>query len=191
MATASFITPVFRCSYMNVFEPGKPNDKGKRKYEVTMLFPKGTDLSVLKKAVIEVMTEKFGADQAKWPKNIHNPFRDQGEKAAADGEPSNGYEKGAVFTAARSDRKPGIVGPNRQPIIDPSEFFSGCYAKAQIHAYWFDAEKKKGVTFGLDNIQMVKTGEPFGANRMAAEDAFEAVEGADAGGGTDATSLFA
>jgi hypothetical protein len=190
MATASFVTPVFRASYMNVFEPGKPNDKGKRKYEVTMLFPKGCDLSVLKKAALEVMTEKFGSDQAKWPKNVHVPFRDQGEKAAADGEPSNGYEKGAIFVAARSDRKPGIVDANRQPIIDPSTFYSGCYARAQIHAYWFDAEKKKGVTFGLDNIQMVKEGEPFGAGRQNAETAFEPIADADAGGGTNATSLF-
>jgi hypothetical protein len=192
-ATAPFITPEFRASYMNVFEPGKANDKGIRKYEVSMLFPKGADLSLLKKAAIEVMTTKFGPDQAKWPKNVHSPFRDQGEKSAPEGEPSNGYEKGAIFTSARSNKKPGIVGTGNppQPLFDATLFYSGCYAKAQIHAYWFDVGTNKGVTFGLDNIQMTRKGDPLGnSSSRSAETAFEPIADADAGGGTNATSLF-
>jgi hypothetical protein len=59
--------------------------------------------------------------------------------------------------------------------MNPQEAYGGAYMRAQIHAYWYDVKGNKGVTFGLDNVQFVRDGEPFGG-RQKAEDAFDAIE---------------
>ena len=77
-----------------------------------------------------------------------------------------------------------------QRVIDPSKVFGGCWARAQVHAYAYDKKGNQGVSFGLNNLQLVPAGdrpdEPFGGNR--AEDAFDAVAmpaGGDSESGED------
>ena len=184
MATnQNVMTPQFRASFANVFRPGKAMEDGEAKYGVMMLFPKDADLSALKKAAHAAAVEKWGTDTAKWPKNMRSPFRDQGEK---EGE---AYVKGAVFVTATSKQKPGLVDARNQPIIDELEFYSGCYARATVRAFAYDKAGNRGVAFGLQNVQKIKDGEPL-AGRTRAEDDFTPLDDADAGGGTDATSIF-
>lgn len=172
---AKVITPTFRVSFPNVFRPAKPmaGATGDPKYGLTMLFEKGEDLTKLKDAVKEACTEKWGADQSKWPKNLRSPFRDQGEKTY------DGYVEGAVFVNATSKQKPGVVDANLDDIIDESEFYAGCYARASINAFAYDTAGNRGVAFGLNNVQKLKEGEPLGG-RARPEDDFEPV--GEAGG---------
>ena len=183
MATnQNVMTPKFRASFANVFRPGKAMEDGQEpKYGVMMLFDKDADLSALKAAAQQAVVDEWGADKAKWPKNLRSPFRDQGEK---DGE---AFVAGAMFVTATSKQKPGLVDQRNQPIIDESEFFSGCYARATVRAFAYDKAGNRGVAFGLQNVQKLADGEPLGGARVAAEKEFEPVE---TGGGTDATSLF-
>lgn len=171
--TDSIITPEFRVSFPNVFKPGKALQEGAEpKYNVTMLFPKGADLSALKAAVTKAITEKWGADKAKWPKGMRSPFRDQGEKEF------EGYVEGAIFVNATSSHRPGLVDRNLQPILDSADFYPGCYARADVSAFAYDKAGNKGVAFGLNNIQKLRDGEPLGGRRRA-EDVFSAFEGGD------------
>jgi hypothetical protein len=179
----NIMTPEFRVSYPHVFE-AQSKDDGSKVYTMACLFPKGANLDALKKDAMRALTEKFGADQTKWPKNLKSPFRDQGEKEG------DGYEAGAIFINVTSRQKPGLVDRSNQPIIDPSEFYEGCYARATVRAFYYDKKGNKGVSFGLRNIQKIRDGERLG-NRRSATEEFAPIEGADAGGGTDATSLFA
>jgi hypothetical protein len=180
---SSLMTPEFRVSYPNIFE-AQTRDDGSKAFTMSCLFPKGANLDALKKDALRALTEKFGADQAKWPKNLKSPFRDQGEKEG------DGYEAGAIFINVTSKQKPGLVDRNNQPIIDPSEFYGGCYARATVRAFYYDKKGNKGVSFGLNNVQKTRDGEPFG-NRKRATDEFAPLSDDNAGGGTDATSLFA
>lgn len=182
------LTPEFRFSYPYLFKP-RPNPKkpdAKGKYELMAMFPKGCDLSALKAAAKAVTVEKFGADPASWPKNLRLPFRDQGEKQKMDKATGkviglqDGCEEGAIFLNLRTEHRPGIVDAKVQPIIDDSEIYSGCYGKAQVHAFYYDVDGNKGIAFGLDNVQKTRDGDPLGG-RVRAEDAFEAVAGAEAG----------
>lgn len=181
-------TPKFRVSYPNVFKPRRNELNGKDEYSVVALFKKGEDLSKLKKLVQEAAEKEFGKDPKKWPKNMRSPFRDQAERSKVNEETGqeylpDGYEAGAIFINLKSAHKPGVVDGQVQPILDEAEFYPGCYAIASVNAYAYNQKGNAGVSLGLQNIQKVAEGEPFGG-RSKAEDDFAAVPA------EDASSLF-
>jgi len=183
------LTPKFRASYPNVFKAVSNKLSKKMEYSVVALFPKGADLSGLKKAAKDACIEKWGADETKWPKNLESPFKDQGDRAK-DGVLPQGYEKGAIYMNLKNKNKPGVVDQNVQPIIDESEFYPGCWAIASVNCFAWDYEGVKfGVSFGLNNIQKVKDGEPF-SGRTKAEDDFAPVATEDGETAQSAESLF-
>lgn len=157
------LTPNFRVSFPSVFEPSEFN--GKETYSITMLFDKSADLSELKAAVKRAAEEKWGK---KIPANLRNPIRDGAEKSHLDG-----YD-GCVFIRASSKTKPGVVDQNCQEIINSSEFYAGCIARATVVAFAYDQAGNKGVSFLLSNIQKVADGESF-SSRGRAEDDFSPV----------------
>lgn len=168
-------TPAFRVSFPNVFEP-KPGPDGKNpKYRMTLLFPKDTDLSVLKEAVKDVIEERWGK---KVPKGLRNPIRDGDEKAL------DGYAD-HFFLNVTSLQPPQIVQSDehgRVPIDngnqDPDGFYAGCYARCTLTVYAYDKAGNRGVAFGLGNIQKLEEGEPFSGRSSAADDFGKPEEGA-------------
>lgn len=175
-STNGIVTPEFRVSFPSVFTPkASMNAGGAPKYSITMLFPKTTDVTPIKLLIRAAIEKKWGADQTKWPKGLFIPFRDGSEKDY------EGYGPDVVFASAGSTRRPGLVDHAVQPIIEPSEFYAGCYARAKIDVYAFEAKDKstgavlkKGVTFGLINVQKLRDGEPF-SNATKPENDFDAV----------------
>jgi len=164
------MTPEFRVSYPFIFRPGAPIDPGQEpKYSVAMLFAPKADLSVLKAAVKAATVEKWGADQARWPKNLRSPFRDQGEK-----DDKQGYVRGAIFVVATSKQRPGLVDSNVQDIVEERQFYAGCYARATVRPFAYDQAGNRGVAFGLQNIQKLREGEPLGGRSSPQAD-FEPV----------------
>lgn len=165
-------TPQFRVSFPNVFAPQKNQFNGKEEYTLVALFPKGADLTVLKKAAQAAIIAKW-PDESKRPKEIRTPFRDQAEKAkTVDGKQvlRDGYEEGAIFMNLKSNKRPSVVDQNVQAILDESEFYPGCWAIASVNAYAYDVVGNAGVSFGLNNIQKVKDGDPLGGRSRPEED---------------------
>lgn len=188
------LTPVFRVSFPQVFEAKAMQPGQEAKYSLTMLF----DVAKIKQSPTEA---KLWADllasikataNEKWPKGIpagfKNPFRDGLEK-----EQYEGYGKGVIFVAATTKTKPGLVDQNLQKIISPDEFYPGVYARATVNAFAWSKLGKNGVSFGLQNIQLVKSGEPLGG-RTRPEDDFnaldEAIQAEDNKMSEDPTSMF-
>lgn len=175
------ITPEFRVSYPSVFTPKLNQLNGKEEYSMVALFKKGEDLSALKEAAQAAVIEKWGPDKKKWPTLMRSPFRDQGEREQTNDNGDkylpDGYERGAIFLTLRSKQQPGLVDQKRKPIIDETEFYPGCWARASVSCYAYDMAGNRGVAFGLTNIQKVRDGEPF-SGRPKAEDEFTAIEGA-------------
>lgn len=180
MTQEVIMTPEFRADWVHLLKPYLSADDAKdpnkkAKYQVTMLFKKGEDLTRLKNAVVKVLTDKFG-DKTKWPKNLRLPFRDQADKEK-EGKLPAGYESGAIFTRASSLNKPGLIDTANNDIIDSSEIYPGCYMKATVHAYYYNRKGNQGVTFDLHNVQKQRDGEPL-SGRLKAQDEFEPVAGA-------------
>lgn len=186
------ITPEFRVSYPNVFEARKNELSGKEEYSLVALFKAGQDLSSLKKMVQEACAKEWGSDQKKWPKKLRSPFRDQAEreKELEDGTlvMPGGYEKGAIFITLKSRQQPGLIDGKRQPIIDPAEFYAGCWARASVNAFAYDVKGSAGVSIWMNNLQKTREGEPLSA-RPKAEDEFSAIADGAASEGSDSSDL--
>lgn len=173
------LTPVFRVSFPQVFEAKKINDEGKAKYSLTMLFntaeinkdPKEAEKFLKMQQACKLAAQEKWAN--KLPSNLTNPFRKGEEK-----EQYQGYGKGVIFVNATTTTRPGLVDQQLNKIIDPEQFYAGCYARASVNFYAWAYMGKAGVSLGLQNIQKVKDGEPFGGRTMA-EDDFESLTSED------------
>lgn len=183
----NIITPKFRASYVNAFVPvGATNDDGTPKmkdgkqvmeYSLQALFPKDADLSALKAAAKQAAVDKWGTDV---PKNLRSPFRIEKQ----DGSVPDALEEGGSFMNFKTTKQPGVIDAARQDIIDPVEFYSGCWARASVNAFAYGGPGTKfspGVAFGLQNLQKLEDGDPLGGTRVKASDEFEAVAGATGG----------
>jgi len=163
MSKEQLMTPKFKVSFPAVFTPQEYN--GKTKYSVTMCFDKGENIDSLKKLVKDCAVEKWG----KLPKPFKSPFRDGDTEKDTEKYPS--FEN-TIFVAASSQFQCGLVDQKRQPIIDESEFYAGCYARAIVGVYPWEFQGKKGVSFNLINVQKMADGEKL-SGRSNASDAFE------------------
>jgi hypothetical protein len=175
------MTPKFRASYANVFVARAVNEGEDPKFSITMLFPK-TDtegLARLKAAAKAAIREKWGDNP---PKKLRSPFRDGDDE---DEDRGDAY-KGMIFVYASAKSKPGIVDKSRNPIESADEFYSGCFARATVNAFAYDTKGNKGVSFGLNNIQMLAKGDHLDS-RVSAEDDFDDYSDDDTGDGDNDT----
>ncbi|MDP7462894.1 MAG: DUF2815 family protein [SAR324 cluster bacterium] len=177
--TKSFHTPAGRLSYPHLDAPQTGFDGAKPKYSASLIFEKGTDISVLEKLVLAAAEEK-------WPKKakamlssgkLRNPIRD-------DWEDKPGYPEGCAFISAKSDRQPGMVlnvrGPDGRPKgVDPEDiretFYPGANVRFSVSVYTYDVNGNRGVSFALNNIQKLSDNDRLDG-RVSAEDDFEATE---------------
>jgi Protein of unknown function (DUF2815) len=166
------MTPEFRISYPNLHE-AKSFQGAEAKFGMTMLFDKRSNLDALKKAAQNAAAEKWGFDSKKWPKNLKWPFRD-GDKERPD---TKGY-KNTIFVSASSKQKPGLVDQKRERIEkDDERFGAGVYCRAVLIAFAYDTAGNRGVSFSLQNVQLLRDAERF-TGRKNPEDEFDEVEDA-------------
>jgi len=187
-------TPEFRVSFPHLLQASLNKLSNKEEYSVLALFPKGADLSALKVAAEKAVIAKWGEDKLKWPANLRSPFRDQAEKAKNDNTGNMvlpaGHVEGAIFMNLKSKQKPHVVDKNVEDIIDASEIYAGCWGRASVNAYAYSHAGNNGVSFGLNNFQKTKEGEPLGG-RTRAEHDFKAIESSDENNDGSANSIFA
>jgi hypothetical protein len=167
----TLVTPKFRVSFPHLFEKEKYED-GKPKFNVTMLFPKDTDLEPLKKAALLAKEEKWGKKKVK---GLKSPFKD-GDAVDEDGDPVfayDGYEGAIALRASTEYESLEIVDRQRQFITDPGEVYAGCYGRALVKACAYETPVSRGITFALVHFQKLDEGEPFGGERVSAHDAFD------------------
>lgn len=174
------MTPPFRISYPSLFEKHQFEGEDEAAYRCKMFFPKETDLSGLKQAAKASLKNKWGD---KKPKKLASPFRD------GDGDDfDDDNTKGMIVVSAKSKkRKPEVVDKNRIMITDPEDIYPGCWCRATLRAFAYDAKGNRGVSFALLNVQKLKDDEPFVALTESAEDDFddEMSGGVDGGDGFD------
>ena len=163
--------PDTRWSYANVWEPKSING-GTPKYSVSLIIPKSDTKTVAKiKAAIQAAYEE---GQAKLRGNgksvpplaaIKTPLRDGDAERPDDEAYKNSY-----FINANSATAPGIVDADRNPILTRGEVYSGVYGRASISLYAFNSNGNKGIACGLNNLQLIRAGEPLGGKASAESD---------------------
>jgi hypothetical protein len=172
------VTPAGVASYPHLDLPqAAMNGQGNPKYSLSLVFAKGTDLTALQAAVLEAAIEKFGANAAAKIKSgaLKSPFRTDAE--------AKGYPEGSTFINVRSEQKPGTVylypGADGKPAIVPDDkvketFYAGATVRASITAFAYDRPESKGVSVGLNNVQLLDGTTPRLDGRTKATDDFEA-----------------
>lgn len=163
------ITGKVRFSYANVFEPTAMQDGQTPKYNVSIIISKSNTKTVeaIKKAIEaakEAGKSKIADKNGKIPANLKTPLRDGDEERPDDPAYENCY-----FINANSERKPGIVDRDLNPIMSRDDFYSGCYGRASINFYAFNVNSK-GIACGLNNLQKLEDGERLAGGSSAEED---------------------
>lgn len=171
--TTKVVTSKVRFSYVHVFEPWSGADGQEAKYSVQLLIRKDDKETMTKiKQAIEAAKQE-GATKfwgGKVPPNINTPIHDGDTE-----KPDHPEYAGCYYVTARSRIKPGIVDRRREPILDQTEFYSGCYGRASITFRPYNQAGNRGIRCELINLQKLEDGEPLGS-RTRPEDDFDAVE---------------
>lgn len=163
------VTGKTRLSYAHLFKPRAGIAGGEEKYSVSLIIPK-TDKETLEKVerAIEKATKegvsRYGSKFGKGA-NFRTPLRDGDTDKSDDTVYKNSY-----FLNVNSKTKPGVVDKDVNPILDPSEVYSGCYGRASIVAFPYSVNGSAGVSFALHNIQKLEDGEPLGGKARAEDD---------------------
>lgn len=177
------ITPLLRFTYANVFEP-KANLSGALKYSCGLMIPK-TDTAAIAaiKHEIDEAIKKGIADgifnaAASKSRTFKYPMRDGDGYFAEKPEAGRSCYQGHMFLSAASDNPVGVVDKYLRPIIDPSEFYSGCWGHADVRLYAFNKGGGIGIGVGLNNLMKAKDDDRLDG-RQSAQQAFAGHAAAD------------
>lgn len=182
MATRVVLKKV-RLSWPNLFEPKTRPGSTEAKFSAMLLIPKeGGDYEKLLAAEQEALeagrTTKFNG---RIPTKDYSIIHDGDDPEVAEDYPER---KGHWYMSVSASEKyrPGVVDRAKNPIRpeDRNELgdplvYSGVYANVSVSCFPFNKEGNKGVSFGLNNVQILGYGENLSGG-VAAEDEFDEEE---------------
>ncbi len=172
--TGNIILPRARLYYPALFTPQLPQgetDQSKAKYQLSLLVPKKADMKLVINRVEEVIGENLTPEKRKNTK-VKKPFLKTEEQPRI----AEYAEDFPVLLRMNSKQRPGVVDAQGNPVVDESEVYSGRWARVSVRVYWYDHPTGgKGVSLGLQNVQILENDEVLAGGRVRAEDEFEPV----------------
>ena len=170
MTTEPKLTGNFRLAFPSIFKPTPKNKDfpDKLAYQATMVFAANDPaLLDLRKMVKAAIVEKWGEDKAKWPPTLRAlDLKSYLSLTGKDGFPLRdgstvnwaGAGPGTVVVKATAnpDYPPKVVDQRKDDILDKSKILSGMICRAVVRPFAYDRPDSKGVSFGLNIIQLVK-----------------------------------
>lgn len=159
------------------------NPTGEKSYDIQIIIPKTQkdDIRALLKAIKTVGEAKWGDN---WRK-VRQPLRD-GDKEAGDltEDGSTKGEKyperlGCYFINARSNKPVGVYARDRSVIDNPDDLYGGCKGKINVTFYPYSTQGNHGIAAGLNGVQKIADGEPFGGGKPTAESMFDMLDDDD------------
>ena len=184
MATAGndlkVVTGKVRLSFVHLFEPYSSDPEKTKKYSCTILIPKSDKKTIkaIEDAQLAALEAGKGKLGGKIPPNWSNTLHDGDEDRDTEQYPE--YEGNMYMdVSANIGYPPVVVDRQVRPILDPSEVYSGCYARVSMVAFVYNTAGKKGVSFCLRNVQKLEDGEALAGGRSDPEEDFDALEGDD------------
>lgn len=163
---SNMITAELRFSYVRLFEPAV-NPSGVLKYSACLLLSKDNkeekkrwDAAVEEAIKQGVAKGLFTANQKPI---LKLPLRDGDKELATEQRKGDEYKNMWFVNASTNvDSPPQVTKPQggvAVPILDPNEFYSGCYGRAIITFYPFAQGGSKGVAVAINGAYKTKDGD--------------------------------
>lgn len=173
------LTPLGRASFPSIWEKDSFGD-GEPNYNITLLFPPGTDLSEMENEIAKVVKDKWPKGR---PKNMKHwpPIKECDEEYA-------GYDKGWHHVKFKTSlHKPEVVGPNKEEVLretppnaPEAAFFPGCWCRVSYSVMAIDNQFGKFIRLNLGNIQVSnRPAEPLSGVGSTADEDFDSFEDID------------
>jgi len=167
------ITPNCVLSFPALFTPKPRSEGGEPVFSCSLIFDMAAqqtpEYKAMQAAVVTTAHQKWGG--ATKMEKLVLPFKDAGEKS----DKYAGYDEGFTYVNVWSQKKPGIVDARLQDVLSPDEVYAGQVVKVQLAPFPWENTGRRGISFGLQNVQVVKKNAPRIDGRVAANKAFEAV----------------
>lgn len=176
MNSTRVVTGKVRFSFVNVFEAKAFGENQEAKYSVMLLIPKSDIGTVnrMKKAIDAAAAKGLATKfNGKMPAVLKTTLKDADKDTDQDGELLSkkwDYTAGHYIINVSSRNQPQIVDAQLNPIINPTEFYSGCYGRASINFFAYNNNGNKGISAGLNNLQKLEDGDPLGGITTAEQD---------------------
>ena len=182
--TVDITTGIGILAFPHIFkETVDENDRGEKVYNLQLIIPKSQkeDVRALLAAIKKVGLAQWGEN---W-KKVRIPLRDgdkEKDEMTEDGSlTGDKYPErlGCYFLNARSNRPIGVYDRQRNVITDHNEVYGGCKVKANISFYPYSTSGTNGIGVGLNGVQKIADGEPFGSARPTVENMFDLLDEED------------
>jgi len=178
MATTRVTTKKVRFSYVHVFEPTAMEEGQTKKYQSAILIPKSDKVTVQAAKDAIQLALNNGKDRCfggKIPAKWTNPLRDGDEEY-----PDDEVYAGHYFLNAKSIKRPVILGPDKELLVDKDDFYSGCYGRAVLNFYAYGGNvPSKGVAVGLESAMKLEDGDNLGGGGLSHQDIIDAYDDQD------------
>jgi len=174
------ITGKVRLSYVSLLEP-KAFEGQESKYSCVLLIPKDDNMTInaIKKAIKEVYEAAKGTKlKGVRFENLKTTLRDGDDDESIDTDEAPEYAD-HFFMNVSSKMKPGIIDKYKEKVDDPEEVYSGVYARVSINFFAYNTAGNKGISAGLNGVQIVAKGESLGGRSSAEADFDEYEDDAD------------
>jgi hypothetical protein len=157
-----------RLSYPYLFTPKAAQEPGEKdKYGTALIFEADVDTKPMREAAMRVATARwpdapnlFRSGKLRWP------FRNDPETIK-----EKGYPVGSSFINTNAGQnQPGVVDASLNDVTNPNDAYAGRYAFATLTVSTYDRRGNKGVTFYLNNVQILEHGERLDGRRSATDD---------------------
>lgn len=183
----NIILPRARMVYPALFRPSLmkgETDESKAKYQVSLLLPGDVNLDPVRQRIEELLDENLTTAQKSG--KVKKPFIKTAETKLADMAEDFPI---TVRLNANLQSKPQVIDASAQNVDDESEVYSGRWCFVSCRPFFYDhPQGGKGVSLGLQNVQLLEHDEAIAGGRARAEDEFVPV-GAPPGAGDSAAAV--
>ena len=163
------ITNKVRLSFVHLLE-AHAFEGQEPKYSTMLLIPKeDTETLELFEEAIDAAYEIAKGDKLKGIKRdkVKVTLRDADEEFDTEEQPEMA---GMMFINVSAKNKPGIIDKWKNKIDSADEVYSGVYARASINFYAYNTAGNRGISAGLNNIQVIEKGDYLGGRASADSD---------------------
>lgn len=171
---ADFTTPYAILSFPVLFSPRPRSEGGDPAYSCSLLFSpdaqNSKEYKAMVKAVEALIPEKFPKVNRS---QLSLPFRDAGEKEGQ----YEGYKDGWTFISPwTKSGRPTVVDRSLNEVQTPDDVWAGMLVRASVRPFAWTNSGKRGISFGLNHLQIVNADMPRIDGRVSAKKAFTVLE---------------